>query len=414
MKNKKILFVSPFFPFPENYGGSNHRISNFLKALCSEYRVHFISYLESTPPQFDHQNINSIRKINNLCSSDLIIPSNWLWPKSDEKNFNWCYTNYILKKGPYIFREFNTQFLKNIIKLATKVDLIWVERLWIAYHLKQFSNKIIVDIDDLESKIISRQLSTEPINFNTLAKWHDYHKTKKEELEALNTFKKVIVCSKEDSLFWENQQEELKKKIWIIPNGFEDSQLSIPNNSYKSPIAIFIGTLAYPPNIEAILFFSKKVVPLLKQKYKNFEFWIVGRRLNRDLSYYQIDPCIKLFVDVPDVIPYLNKACVSVVPLKVASGTRIKILESLSCGVPVVSTSIGAEGLDLCPDKHFLLAETANDFAIQVGKLFENVDLRNEQIKNSKLFISDKYKWSDIRKKTIKLVNTLFEEEDAS
>lgn len=404
--NKRILFVSPIIPFPEQYGGSNHRISNILKALCKEYSVSFISYNYGGPPS-DRNNLEGIKKLRKLCKTTLITPTKSWWPDLNETNFNWCYQNYIVKSDPFIFREYNTEFCTEIRRQARFFDLIWVERLWIAHHLQDLGDKIIVDIDDLESKKIYRKLLNTQINFNNLAIWNDYFKTKTVELNAIHTYKRIIICSEEDKLFWNNESEELKQKIWIVPNGFEESQLNLQVNKVQNPIVIFVGTLAYFPNQEAINFFIKKVIPLLKERYDNFEFWIVGRSLDRNLKHYLIDPCIKLFVDVPDVIPYLKEACVSVVPLQIAGGTRLKILESLSSGIPVVSSAVGVEGLQLEQDKHFLLAETPEQFFSQISKLIDNPDLREQHVTYARHFIQDKYRWSCIHEDIINKIRTL-------
>jgi glycosyltransferase involved in cell wall biosynthesis len=133
---------------------------------------------------------------------------------------------------------------------------------------------------------------------------------------------------------------------------------------------LFVGSLDYAPNKEGALFFCSSVLPLLRQvSAERFQVLIVGRRPEPAICQLEEIEDVSVIADPPDVGPYYRRADACIAPIYSGGGTRIKILEAFSYRLPVISTTIGAEGLGLIPAQHAVIADTAADFAAACHRL---------------------------------------------
>lgn len=147
---------------------------------------------------------------------------------------------------------------------------------------------------------------------------------------------------------------------------------------HKSPDSIlFVGALNYPPNIEALEWFSAKIFPELKAKC---QILVAGKNPTVRVRELAGQKAFQLVENPPSMTEVLSRGLLSIVPLKNGSGTRGKILESMAHGIPVVSTSIGAEGLDLIPEKDLVIADTPSEFAARIDWLIESAEERSKLI----------------------------------
>ena len=135
----RILFVSPIVPFPEQRGGMNQRIANLLRAACARGPVQFVGYSTAGPPD-DPDNHRGIAELRALCPDAVLVPrDNRWWPEISRNSLRWCLRHYVLARGPFIFRAYDAGALvQEVRRLAPHADLIWVERLWIAWTFQSW------------------------------------------------------------------------------------------------------------------------------------------------------------------------------------------------------------------------------------------------------------------------------------
>lgn len=411
----RILFVSPIVPFPEQRGGMNQRIANLLRAACARGPVQFVGYSTAGPPD-DPDNSRGIAELRALCPDAVLVPrDNHWWPEISRDSLLWCLRHYVLARGPFLFRAYDASALvREVRRLAPEADLIWVERLWIAWHLPELASRIVLDLDDLESVKTARRMRGWRKTPTTLAAWFDCWKLKRAERAARRRFLRTLVCSREDLALWREVSQgppSPDEKTWVVPNGFTDHLLQLPLPAVVVPRVIFVGTLHYWPNTEAVLRFTQKILPLIRAQCPTVEFWIVGLGPAQEILNLDDGKAVRVFADVPDVIDYVRQAAVSVVPLRIGGGTRLKILESLAAGVPVVSTTVGVEGIALVPDEHLFVANEPQDFANRVCRLLGDPALRQTQVEAARQAIACEYSWSSIRhgvtQKLLSLASTL-------
>jgi len=191
-------------------------------------------------------------------------------------------------------------------------------------------------------------------------------------------------------------------RIVIVPNGVDTREKTFDNRSNKFNIhnLLFCGTLDYAPNKEGLLWFCEKVFPLIQQKIPDITITIIGKMNNND-PYTELkgNPAIHFIGQVESVNDYYMQSSVAVVPLLSGSGTRLKILEAMSFGNPVVSTTIGSEGIDATNGEELLRADGADRFARAVTDLLLDPDLFNRLRTNANRLVNEKYEWDIISEK---------------
>ncbi len=159
----------------------------------------------------------------------------------------------------------------------------------------------------------------------------------------------------------------------VVPNGVDlDYFQPRPEAAPRDPsMVLFFGAIDYYPNTEALLYYFRDILPRLKAARRDVQTWVVGRR-PPDVILARRGPGIEITGEVEDLRPYLERASVVIAPLRIGGGTRLKILEAMAMGKAVVSTSLGAEGLDVVPGRDILIADEPGDFAVRVGRLMDD------------------------------------------
>ena len=155
---------------------------------------------------------------------------------------------------------------------------------------------------------------------------------------------------------------------------------------------VFSGNMEYHPNIDAVRYFRTEIWPLLRQRHPELVWRLVGRNPSA-VSAFTGAPGIEVVGPVADAVPELARSRIAIVPLRAGSGTRLKILEAWAAGLPVVSTSIGAEGLPARHGEHLLLADSAVDFAQAVTRLLTCEELCSHLGKAGRLLLEKEFTW---------------------
>lgn len=194
------------------------------------------------------------------------------------------------------------------------------------------------------------------------------------------------------------------RNIQIIPNGVDTNfytaakiaeacRRSRPSES--KPAILFVGSMDYYANIDAVTWFSRTAWPEIARNHPGLQFTIVGRDPAAEVRALKSDR-IRVTGTVDDVRPFYASAVAAVVPIRSGGGTRLKILEAMSAGVPVVSTRLGAEGIDAEDDVHLLLADTAPEIAAAAGRVASSDETRSRLAQAARELVNRLYDWSVI------------------
>jgi len=241
--------------------------------------------------------------------------------------------------------------------------------------------------------------------------FREYRKFEKYESTYLKYYNCIIAMSDTDRQYLKSLCPE-SKCIEVVPNGVDLDYFSpSPNNKTESFSLLFSGTMGYLPNEEAMIYFCRHIFPKVLQKFPNVKLTIVGRAPSRSIDKLGKQHNIRVTGFVPDSRPYFEKAEVFIVPLLSGSGTRLKILEAMAMGKAIVSTSIGAEGIEYTHEKNIVIANDAEQFAESILILFQNRDYRKKLEESAKLLVAEKYSWNIMAKKLEKIYMDLIERE---
>jgi glycosyltransferase involved in cell wall biosynthesis len=246
---------------------------------------------------------------------------------------------------------------------------------------------------NVEAVLWRRLAETEKAPWRKLAYGIEAAKMARYEKNAIGRFDHVIAVSQRD------RDEMLKMdprcRITVVPTGVDTEQYrAAPSAAGEPPIVVFTGSMDWEPNIDAVEYFCRQIWPSVLMDFPSARFQIVGRNPHASVRRLAT-PSVEVTGMVPSVIEYLRAATIVVVPLRVGGGTRLKIFEAMAMGKAVVSTSIGAEGLDLTPGRDLLIADNPESFAAGIIGLLRNPDLRRNY-EQAAAAVAARYDWSEI------------------
>jgi len=255
----------------------------------------------------------------------------------------------------------------------------------------------VVDAHNVETEIWRRNCQIERHPLKKMFIRLQWQKMQRFEQKALPLFSRVIAVSEPDRAFiarWAKPEQ-----VEIISNGVDTGYFKPAGWQQKPFSMVFTGSLDWRPNVDAILYFLDGIWPLIRASHPEASFTIVGRRPTDVLKDKAGGmPGIMLTGTVDDVRPYMEEAQVYVVPLRVGGGSRLKILEALSMKKAVVSTSVGAEGLDVCAGENILTADAPAEFAAAVSRLYRESALRERLGTSGRRLVESRYEWQSLSK----------------
>lgn len=246
---------------------------------------------------------------------------------------------------------------------------------------------------NVETALWRRMASTEKNPIKKLAYRMEAAKMKRYERRVLVRFHHVIAVS-------ENDREQMHAMepsctITTVPTGVDTGQYPVapPANSNPSKI-VFTGSMDWEPNLDAVTYFCADIFPRILVEYPSALFQIVGRNPHPRVKKLA-SKNVQVTGTVPSVAEYLREATLVIVPLRIGGGTRLKIFEAMAMGKAVISTSVGAEGLDVQSGHHLILADDPTAFADAILALIRDGSLR-QQYEHAAAKLAAQYDWSNI------------------
>jgi glycosyltransferase involved in cell wall biosynthesis len=244
---------------------------------------------------------------------------------------------------------------------------------------------VVLDAHNVETDVVLGFLGQAPHLAARLRWTVEQRRTERFERWAVASAQAVCATSSEDA---ERLTSLGARRVEIVPNGVETSALAFADPS-DEPRLLYVGHYGYRPNAAAARELVREVLPRVRQRIPAATVTLVGGDPPQDLG----GEAVVAAGAVPSVVPYLHRSRALVVPLRAGSGTRLKVLEALAAGLPVVSTPLGVAGLDVRDGEEVLLGETADDLASQAARVLEDRSLAVFLARNGRALAERRYDW---------------------
>lgn len=390
--SRAIVVIAPFLPYPPDFGGAL-RVYHLVREL-SRAGDEVTVLAPATGAEFD-----AIRQLGEICDIVAVpAPATARTPASRRKRLqqitSLISTDSFLRKSSYLPQM---QTTLDRLFLTRRIDLLQYEFPQSALYRPTRPVPTIFDAHNVEHDLLRRVAlggqSTTQSDFNTI----EYRKLRRLEQRAWQDATVTIATSERDS---EIITSTTGRETPIVPNGVDLDRFQFRERQPNARRIVFIGAMRHQPNADGAIWFARHALPLVQRSFPDARFSIVGADPPPAVQALQ-SPSVEITGRVEDVRPYLDSAALAVVPLFSGGGTRLKILEAFAAGVPVVSTTIGAEGIEAFDGQHLLLADGTQGFAHSVVSLFSQTDLAMQLASAGRDLVEQRFGWGAIIAKLV-------------
>ena len=386
----KILAVYPYVPWPLNRG-AYHRAFHLLKGLAADHEVDLLALAENG------ESADAKHVFEEFCNRVEVLPFNhpeWerLFPKRLLNPIPSTIAHWTI---PALQKRLSEILAREHYDAVHVLDLV-LTQFFLHSHpaipLVLDRTRVDLQYQLMEAKRLSFSLKNRILNYENYAKLWAYEKRVAKRC-ALQ-----VLCGPDDEDF---VRKYISKSVplSIIPNGV-DLEYFHPNSASdpraQEPTAIFCGAMDYNPNVDALRWYFAEIHDALRREIPDLRVLIVGKDPIAEVKAYASKPGVTVTGGVPDVRPYYKRAWLQIVPLRIGGGTRLKIVESLGIKTPVVSTTIGAQGLDLKHNFDILYADNAQDFVAQTARALRDESLRKKLEQNGRASAEARLSWKKL------------------
>lgn len=383
----KLLFLTSRFPFPLEKG-DKLRAYYFIKYLSRNHELYLFAVNENNPEE------NSLQELRPFCKAIEIVKISKLQSIVNlikavfQKNIPFQTTYFTSEKGKAQLKEFIKQH---------QPDAVFCHLIRMGEYMQD--NKIensLLDYMDTFSIGMKRYAESASTLMRLPAKL-EYKRLLHYENKLFNQFKNKIIISEQDQSYIPHENN---KSITIIPNGV-DADFYQSKNSAKKYDLLFIGNLSYAPNIYAIKYAAELIMPLLS----NLKLAVVGATPTEEISRIQ-SKNIDIVGWVDDSRDAFNQSRIMIAPMFISIGLQNKILQAMAMETPCVISSMANNALGAAPESEVLIADTPEEFQIQINRLLSDKVLYETIKSNARNFILKNFNWTEnIEKINLLLAN---------
>ena len=385
----RILLLTPQRPYPPHQG-TTLRNFNLIKELAKRHRVCVLTFLE---PQ---QNPGDPGPLAELCEWVETIPA-------PRRSIGLRLRQMITARRPDMsLRLWSAALNERLIERFQEqpFDIVEIEGIEMAPYLPTLETirprpLIIYDAHNAEWVLQKRAFLADiknPTRWLAAAySWIQWRRLRRYEAQLLGRVDHTIAMSAPDLVALRDLAPEAP--ITVVSNGVDLATYGQFKGELKRYDLLFTGKMDFRPNIDAVLWFGRQVLPLIQAKRPQTTLAIVGQNPHARLNVLRHSPGVTITGYVDDIRPYLAGAMVYVAPLRVGGGTRLKLLEAMAMGKAIVSTSVGAEGFPIVNGQEMILADEPEAFAQEVLDLLENPGRRIQLALTGKAFVQANYGW---------------------
>ena len=389
----RILFLSTWFPYPPD-NGSKVRVYHLSRALAQRHEVTLLSFA------FDTARPDEADKASTGWRQARVVPRD---PFQRSRLARWL---RFFSPGPIVAAPIKE--MSQLVQQAmteTAFDVVIASTVTMAtYALQVRETRKILEEHNSGSRMMWERYREQRSAGQRLRCWASWQKTRLYEARLFRRFDLCTMASEQDRQASLQMLPGYAGPVAVVANGV-DCQHNRPGLAQPVPDAlVFNGALTYGANYDAMRYFLAEVYPLIQKKAPGISLTITGSTSGVELSALRRDDSVHLSGYVRDIRPLVAGASVCVAPIRWGGGSRLKILEAMALGTPVVSTFKGAEGLDTVDGEHILLADDPMAFADCTLRLLHDAALRQRLSANARALVEQRYDWTQIGCRFVELV----------
>ena len=376
----KVLMLTPYLPFPPFSGGQT-RSYNLIKNLSKKHEITLFSLIK------DDEEKKNIKELEKYCKVRVFKRSKTPWTlRNILKTGFGLYPFLVIRNLVPEEREAVAQELSR-----QKYDLIHAETFYVMPHIPATNIPILMVEQTIEYSVYKHFVEDQAPFFIRPLLWIDVLKLKYWETKIWKRADKVVAMSDSDRKSMISLVPNLK--IDIVPNGIDVEYFSKEKLEVKGrPKVLYVGNFKWLQNVEAAQVLLREVFPKILKKVPDAKLWIVGQYIPDEIKA-KAGKDIQITEAIPDMRDaYLNSS-VLVTPIKGPGGTRLKILEAMASALPVVTTSVGAEGLNVVNGKHALISDNMDRLAELAAEVIKDKKMAKKLGDSAREFVIENYRW---------------------
>lgn len=380
----RILFLTPYLPDPPDFGGAA-RMFHLIQEVAARHEVVVLSLAGpgETPPGRLPARIVPVP-----------VPLTAHQPPGGRKRLG--QVRSLLSRRSFQHALYHHPAMQRALDRLTRderFDLIQIEFSQMGGYRVPPGVPVVLDIHNVEYDVL-RQAAARGSLPRRIFNQIEYRKFRRDEVAAWQRATACVATSAADAAV---VRAAIGREVAVVPNGVDlDRFPRFPLDQADPAALVFVGAMRYRPNADAARWFVEHVFPRVRAALPTATFTIVGADPPPEVLALGTVPGVYVTGTVPDVRPWVERAGTVVVPLRAGGGTRLKILEAFAMGRPVVSTRLGAAGIDAKDGEHLLLADTPDAIAATITRLAADATLRQALADRAYALVRERYQWRAI------------------
>jgi len=394
-----ILFLTQILPYPPD-SGPKVKTWHVLKYLSqSGHKITLASFIRPEEEPY-------VETVREICSQVHVVPIR----RSRLADIGYLLRSQISRRPFLIERDDipEMRMLVNRIVATEQVDVIHADQLTMtqfalpfAHHSTNRKPTLVFDAHNAVWTIVRRLNETLPVYYK-LPLVFESGRIKKYEAKIVAEFQNILAVAEPDrealiEAVRENYPKRLASElpITVIPIAVDTEKLQPVARQMDEVNILTMGTLYYPPNADGIRWFIQDVFPLVQRSLPNVKLTVVGKNPPKDFIHAADESNGRIIMTgyVPELDPYFAASTMMVIPVRAGGGMRVRILEAFARAMPVVTTTVGLEGIAAEPGSDVLVADTPDDFSRSVVELLTNKNLQMKLAINGRRLAEQKYDW---------------------
>jgi glycosyltransferase involved in cell wall biosynthesis len=404
-----ILFLTQILPYPPS-SGPKVKTWHVLRYLAqSGYRITLASFVR--PEELPY-----IEDVKKVCSSVYPIPVH-----RSRGSDVYYFLRSQLTRRPFLVERDDLAEMRSVVNrvvASESVDVIHADQLTMAqFAFPLYINggkkpALVFDAHNAVWTIMERMKQNAPF-YLQLPLAIETRRIKSYERKIVSDFDATLAVTEADQLAlmdtFRGHGPDAVKSISVIPIAVDTHQILPVQRAENTLNILTMGTLYYPPNADGIRWFIHQVFPMVRQRVPGAKLTIVGKNPPKDFLKLaaQADSSIIITGFVPELDPYFAQSALMVIPVRAGGGMRVRILEAFARAMPVVTTTVGLEGIEAEPDVDVLVADSPEDFAESVVRLFHDKGLQRQLSMNGRRLVEEKYDWQVVLRSLDKVYDGL-------